>query len=96
MLPSATFTTSASQLKISELIPRGPLHRCLRFAPDSLPIGMARLATGLPATALAGLDFHQLDPTKRFHLLIFRILPFQALLGAKTNMFKAFPDQNSR
>ena len=26
----------------------------------------ARLASGLPATALAGLDFHQLDPIERF------------------------------
>src|SRR3989442_2572881 len=26
----------------------------------------ARLATGLPATALAGLDFHQLDSCERF------------------------------
>ena len=30
----------------------------------------ARLATGLPATALAGLDFHQLDSFERFHPLI--------------------------
>ena len=31
---------------------------------------MARLATGLPATALAGLDLHQLDSNKEFHCLI--------------------------
>ena len=31
---------------------------------------MATLATGLPATALTGLDFHQLDSDKRFHQLI--------------------------
>src|SRR5438093_5526006 len=30
----------------------------------------ARLATGLPATALAGLDFHQLDSFERFHPFI--------------------------
>ena len=29
---------------------------------------MATLATGLPATALTGLDFHQLDSFERFHL----------------------------
>jgi hypothetical protein len=31
---------------------------------------MATLASGLPATALAGLDFHQLDFNKEFHSLI--------------------------
>jgi hypothetical protein len=30
----------------------------------------ARLATGLPATALTGLDLHQLDSIERFHVLI--------------------------
>ena len=30
----------------------------------------ARLATGLSATTLAGLDFHQLDSYERFHQLI--------------------------
>jgi hypothetical protein len=30
---------------------------------------MATLATGLPATALAGLDSHQLDFIKRFRYL---------------------------
>src|SRR5262249_37546100 len=41
----------------------------------------ARLATGLPATALAGLDFHQLDSFERFHPLTKIPLP-QAWLGA--------------
>ena len=41
----------------------------------------ARLATGPPATALAGLDFHQLDSFERFHPLTGIPLP-QALLGA--------------
>jgi hypothetical protein len=31
---------------------------------------MATLATGLPATALTGLDLHQLDSYKEFHCLI--------------------------
>src|SRR4030095_6529550 len=30
---------------------------------------MATLATGLPATALTGLDLHQLDSIERFHYL---------------------------
>ena len=41
----------------------------------------ARLATGLPATALAGLGFHQLDSFERFHPLT-GIPLSQALLGA--------------
>jgi len=31
------------------------------------PDGMATLTTGLPATALTGLDLHQLDSSKEFH-----------------------------
>ena len=31
---------------------------------------MATLASGLPATALTGLDLHQLDSNKEFHCLI--------------------------
>ncbi len=38
----------------------------------------ARLATGLPATALTGLDFHQLDSYERFHQLILNS-PFPSL-----------------
>src|SRR2546426_11953830 len=41
----------------------------------------ARLATGLPAAALTGLDFHQLDSFERFHPLT-GIPLSQALLGA--------------
>jgi hypothetical protein len=37
--------------------------------------------SSLPATALAGLDFHQLDPFERFHPLTGIPLP-QASLGA--------------
>ena len=37
---------------------------------------MATLATGLPATALTGLDLHQLDSNKRFrHLIMVPPLP---------------------
>jgi hypothetical protein len=43
---------------------------------------MARLAASLPAMALAGLDFHQLDSIDWFHSLMFWFLQSQALLGA--------------
>ena len=39
----------------------------------------ARLATGLPATALAGLDFHQLDPFERFPSAHVRLPPLPGL-----------------
>jgi len=42
---------------------------------------LSPLASGLPATALAGLDFHQLDSFERFHPLTGIPLP-QALPGA--------------
>ena len=38
--------------------------------PPSVTRREARLATGPPATALAGLDLHQLDSYERFHQLI--------------------------
>lgn len=31
------------------------------------PDGMATLATGPPATALTGVDFHHLGPNRKFH-----------------------------
>ena len=42
--------------------------RVLAAYPSPPPVAQqeARLASGLPATALAGLDFHQLDPVERF------------------------------
>ena len=55
--------------KISELNPRGPLPRCLRF---TSPVARRRCKTHyrLPATALTGLDFPQLDSIQGFHVLI--------------------------
>ena len=38
--------------------------------PPSVTTREARLDTGLPATALTGLDLHQLDSFERFHQLI--------------------------
>jgi len=43
---------------------------------------MATLATGLPATALAGLDFHQLDFIEKFPLLFLRFPLSRALPSA--------------
>lgn len=54
---------------LSELNPHGSLPRCLRFTPRVAPRG-ARLAIGLPATALAGSDFHRLGSYERFHPLM--------------------------
>src|SRR6266481_428335 len=66
MLSSARLTASTSAtVTISELNPRGPRPRCLR-SPPPVARREARLATGLPATALAGLDSHQLDSFERF------------------------------
>jgi hypothetical protein len=36
---------------------------------------MATLATGLPATALTGLDLHQLGPIKEFHYFLDPLSP---------------------
>jgi len=46
--------------------------------PPSVTQREARLTTGLPATALTGLDFHQLDSFERFHQLILNP-PFPSL-----------------
>jgi hypothetical protein len=46
--------------------------------PPSVTRREARLATGLPATALTGLDLHQLDSYERFHQLILNS-PFPSL-----------------
>jgi len=43
---------------------------------------MATLATGPPATALTGLDLHQLDSFRKFHSLILSS-PFSALSPAR-------------
>jgi hypothetical protein len=49
---------------------------------------MARLAASLPATALTGLDFHQLDSIDWFHSLMCWFLQSQALLGAICFIFQ--------
>jgi hypothetical protein len=46
---------------------------------------MATLATGLPATALTGLDLHQLDFNKEFHCLI-TAPPFPRLAQRELNL----------
>jgi hypothetical protein len=50
----------------------------------------ARLATGLPAKALTGLDLHQLDSVERFHQLILNP-PFPSLAW-RDSWRISFPD----
>ena len=58
MQPSATGTASASTIfTLSGLTARTPHDPCLRFGPR-VTATPARLGSGLPATALAGRDFH--------------------------------------
>jgi len=58
MLPSATGTASASAtFTLSGLSARTPHDPCLRFE-LCVATQLARLGPGLPATALAGRDFH--------------------------------------
>jgi len=71
MLPSAVTTASA----LATIIDFGaessrPTSLLPTLQPPPVTRREARLATGLPATALAGLDFHQLDSLERFHLLM--------------------------
>ena len=71
MLPSVDVTTSASA-KINDFGAEStrpaplPVYASPRRSPDA----GARLATDLPAAALAGLDSHQLDSIQRFHVLM--------------------------
>ena len=100
---------TSSSMQHSELNPRGPCSRCLRFTSPVArrfntrrllqdeeryyeqvvtthvirsPTFPVRFTTGLPATALAGLDFHQLDSNERFHPLMTRF-PFPRLRLAR-------------
>ena len=47
-----------------------PALLCVYASPRQSPGAGARLTTGLPATALVGLDLHQLDSNQRFHVLM--------------------------
>ena len=47
-----------------------PAPLCVYASPRRSPGAGARLTTGLPATALTGLDLHQLDSNQRFHVLM--------------------------
>jgi hypothetical protein len=70
MLPSARLTASAS----ATIYAFGAESSRLAFSLSTLrPTGRpgdARLASNLPATALAGSDFHRQDSIERFHWLI--------------------------
>lgn len=62
ILPSALLTASASTCtQISELNLSRPASSLSTLRPHRSPDVGARLATSLPATALTGLDLHQLD-----------------------------------
>src|SRR5439155_23779381 len=70
ILPSARLIASASATTNdfgAESSRPTALLSALR--PPSVTRRGARLATGLPAMALTGLDFHQLDSYERFHQL---------------------------
>ena len=78
ILPSANGTASASR---SDQFRSSLLTAYLLAVYASHPPvtrRMATLATGLPATALTGLDSHQLDFNKEFHCLI-TVPPFPRL-----------------
>ena len=71
MRPSVLLTTSASATRTdfgAESARPAPLR--VYASPRRSPGAGARLATGLPATALTGLDLHQLDSSQRFHVLM--------------------------
>ena len=70
MLPSATGMASASrsdQFRSSSLT---AYSLAVYASHPPVTRRMATLAAGLPATALTGLDLHQLDSCKEFHCLI--------------------------
>ena len=71
MQPSVRLTTSASATT-TDFGAESARPALLRVyaSPRRSPGAGARLATGLPATALTGLDLHQLDSIQRFHVLM--------------------------
>jgi hypothetical protein len=69
--PSVRTTTSASATgKDFGAESARPTPLRVYASPRRSPGAGARLATGLPATALTGLDLHQLDSIQRFHVLM--------------------------
>jgi len=79
MLPSARLMASASATTNDFGAESSrPTSLLSTLRPPSVTRREARLATGLPATALTGLDFHQLDSFERFHQLILNP-PFPSL-----------------
>lgn len=79
MLPSARLIASASATTNDFGAESSrPTLLLSTLQPPPVSRREARLATGLPATALTGLDFHQLDSYERFHQLILNS-PFPSL-----------------
>ena len=82
MRPSVGLTTSASATILdfgAESARPAPLR--VYASPRRSPGAGARLTTGLPATALTGLDLHQLDSIQRFHVLM-NVPPLPRFRGA--------------
>src|SRR5262249_2121530 len=76
MLPSAESNASASATSYDFGAESArPAPSLSNASPRRSPDAGARLATGLLATALTGLDFRQLDSVERFHVLIFSSPP---------------------
>jgi hypothetical protein len=70
ILPSVSIKTSASAIVVNFGAESSrPTSSLSTLRHGGSPHRDARLATGLPATALVGLDFHQLDSFERFHPL---------------------------
>lgn len=87
--PSVASTTSASATKADfGAESTRPTPSCVYASPHQSPGAGARLTTGLPATALAGLDSHQLDSNQRFHVLI-NVPPLLRFRGAMRRSFAA-------
>jgi hypothetical protein len=79
MLPSARLIASASATTNDfGAESTRPTLLLSTLQPPSVSRREARLATDLPATALAGLGLHQLDSFERFHQLILNP-PFPSL-----------------
>jgi hypothetical protein len=79
ILPSVESTTSALATKGDfGAVSSRPTFSLPTLQPQPVTRPEARLASGLPATALTGLDFHQLDSFERFHQLILNS-PFPSL-----------------
>jgi hypothetical protein len=92
ILPSTGTTASAiATIKDFGAGSSRPTSLLSTLQPPPVTQREARLATGLPATALTGLDFHQLDSYERFHQLILNS-PFPSLAWRDVPDFFSRPE----